>query len=252
MLNRLLCLLNLQKKIHTIEPDKATLKKFRKRYANFRKLLDANANLAELMADIEVKLSGNTLFGTVYINKMTEKALYLTKRMVTSLQIMSSGKHLKLTHSIEQIKSNLSDILGEQKYKSTCSEITFPLSALDLSFIDCVGGKSANLGEMANKARVPVPRGFAITTNAYHIFMQHQNLENIILEKLKDFNIEQRDELLNVLQEIRELIENAPLPPELELAFDQAWDNCFAKDDIKIAVRSSALGTVNTITMHPQ
>lgn len=46
-----------------VQTDKAVVKGFRKRYARFRKLLDANATLADLMADLEMKLSGKSLFG---------------------------------------------------------------------------------------------------------------------------------------------------------------------------------------------
>ncbi len=241
MPNRLLRFFKRDKQDKALEPDKKTLKTFKKRYAHFRKLLDANAKLAELMADMDVKLNGNTLFGFVYINQAVNKALYLTKRMATNLQGMNPVKHSGLTDALENIEKKLALTLVSEESKNTCTEFTFPLSEINLSFVDCVGGKSANLGEMLTKAKVPVPKGFAISISAYHAFMQHDNLEKILLQKLDCLNIDNREELVEILQDVRNTIEKAPLPPELEEAIYKAWDKCFEDKNIKIAVRSSAL-----------
>ena len=40
----------------------------------------------------------------------------------------------------------------------------------DLSMVNRVGGKCASLGELM-KAQIPVPPGFAITTDAYEQFL---------------------------------------------------------------------------------
>ena len=41
--------------------------------------------------------------------------------------------------------------------------------------VDKVGGKNANLGEMINKTKVPVPSGFAITAEAYRYYIKENN-----------------------------------------------------------------------------
>ena len=58
MFSKLRAILGLNKKREILEKDKAVVKSFRKRYAHFRKMLDANAALAELMADLEIKWHG--------------------------------------------------------------------------------------------------------------------------------------------------------------------------------------------------
>ena len=42
--------------------------------------------------------------------------------------------------------------------------------------IPIVGGKSANLGEMTSKVHVPVPFGFATTSDAYRLFLEKNKL----------------------------------------------------------------------------
>jgi pyruvate,water dikinase len=48
----------------------------------------------------------------------------------------------------------------------TLTPLILPLDAIDASMLSQVGGKAANLGELA-RAGLPVPPGFCITTTAY-------------------------------------------------------------------------------------
>jgi len=57
--------------------------------------------------------------------------------------------------------------------------------------VPLVGGKSASLGEMTSKTKVPVPYGFALTADAYRLFVKENKLEEKIattLSRLKDPN----------------------------------------------------------------
>jgi len=40
--------------------------------------------------------------------------------------------------------------------------------------VPLVGGKSASLGEMTSKTKVPVPYGFALTAEAYRLFLKER------------------------------------------------------------------------------
>jgi len=46
------------------------------------------------------------------------------------------------------------------------SDYVLPFEACDLTMVNKVGGKCASLGELL-KAQIPVPPGYAITTDAY-------------------------------------------------------------------------------------
>ena len=54
----------------------------------------------------------------------------------------------------------------------------------DLSMVQKVGGKCASLGELM-KARIPVPPGFAITTDAYELFLDENGLTQEVTARLK-------------------------------------------------------------------
>ena len=46
--------------------------------------------------------------------------------------------------------------------------------------IPLVGGKCANLGELAGKIGVPVPNGFAVSANAYKVFLKTTKADKMI------------------------------------------------------------------------
>ena len=224
-----------------LREDKAVVKVFRKRYARFRKLLDANASLAEMMADLEEKLSGNSLFGLMYVRHTAQQSISLARRMAKSLDAMNPGKYAALEKRIDVIESELTAVVGQQEdCLGQCRRLILGFNEVNLSMVDWVGGKCANLGEMLNMAEIPVPRGFAVTVTAFQRFMAHEGLEKDVQKLLTRVKADNRDELSSILEELRARVESAPLPEELVQALDEAMRAVFGSEDIRLAVRSSA------------
>ena len=220
----------------------AAVKAFRKRYARFRKLLDANAALGALMANMERKRSGKFLFGSVYLRGAVKSSLDLTRRMVVSLQKMRAARYDGLSAAFERIEARLLPFLPQEQ--ATFDEsvpLTYDIRQTHAGMVDIVGGKCASLGEMSSRAGVLVPRGFAVTLRAFHLFMAHDGLHARIIERLGKAEPEQREEFSGILGEIRALIEATPLPVELAQAFEAALTQSFGSEDVRLAVRSSAL-----------
>lgn len=107
-----------------------------------------------------------------------------------------------------------------------------------------VGGKSASLGEMVQKTRVPVPYGFATTASAYRHFIKEAGLKDKIakvLEELKDPN--DTKTLQKVGKTIRSLIVSAKMPKDLEEEIRSAYRELSKRLNEErpfVAVRSSA------------
>ncbi|WP_066288150.1 phosphoenolpyruvate synthase [Arthrobacter sp. B6] len=120
-------------------------------------------------------------------------------------------------------------------------------SEIGLQDLGRVGGKNASLGEMVQNlasAGVKVPDGFATTADAYRRFLAHSKLEQTIEELLIGLDVENVADLAIRGREIRALVRNAPLPPELEAAISSSYDILVGKHGgpgpISWAVRSSA------------
>jgi len=112
----------------------------------------------------------------------------------------------------------------------------------DLDDIPIVGGKNASLGELL-KAGIPVPPGFAVTTNAYNLFLEQGKIKNEIFKILKD--TESADVVSGeaASKTIRELIEDTSVGDELEDYICEFYRRLSKRSHVPavpVAVRSSA------------
>ena len=108
-----------------------------------------------------------------------------------------------------------------------------------------VGGKNANLGEMYNKLAeggVPVPNGFAVTTEGYDYFIKFNNLEEKIHNILKGLDTHNIEDLHKRGEEIRNLIKNGEFSEDLKNEILSAFQKLKEEygEDLTVAVRSSA------------
>ncbi|MBM4136545.1 MAG: phosphoenolpyruvate synthase [Nitrospira sp.] len=109
--------------------------------------------------------------------------------------------------------------------------------------IPLVGGKCANLGELAGKIGVPVPNGFAISAYAYKVFLKKTKADKKIQFLLSDIDTTDMKSLENISEKIRDYIEGQSMPVEIEREILKAYQEfCkqIGKKDVAVAVRSSA------------
>ncbi len=115
---------------------------------------------------------------------------------------------------------------------------------LGMHDVPIVGGKNASLGEMiANLSGlgVHVPGGFATTADAYREFLIDAGLTDKINQTLAALDITDVNQLAATGKQIRQWIIDADLPPQLEAAIRDSYQQ-LAHDgkDATVAVRSSA------------
>ena len=102
--------------------------------------------------------------------------------------------------------------------------------------VDIAGGKGASLGEMTN-AKIPVPPGFVILSNAFEYFLKENNLHLKIQTILKKVNHEDIKKVEKASKEIETMILAGKIPKDLLVEIKDS----FKKLDSKyVAVRSSA------------
>jgi pyruvate, water dikinase len=105
-----------------------------------------------------------------------------------------------------------------------------------------VGGKCSSLGTLID-AGLPVPPGFAITTDAYETLRSHADLRASVHELLGGIDLRDAVGLQEASREVRRLIEAVPLPDDvvaaIRVGYAQLCDRC-QLEDVPVAVRSSA------------
>ena len=116
---------------------------------------------------------------------------------------------------------------------------------------DLVGGKNANLGEMMNNLSefgINIPDGFIITSHAYDLFLNYNNITNKINDIINGTNVDNISELCKNSKLIRNLFYESSFPPILEelilLNYNQLSLSSSSFDsadvaDVDVAVRSS-------------
>jgi len=108
-----------------------------------------------------------------------------------------------------------------------------------------VGGKNASLGEMMGAlavAGVRVPEGFATTADAFRRFLAANDLEGRIADRLRSLDPDNVEALSACGRDIRNWIEEARFPDELEHEIIIAYQELVSKysSETSFAVRSSA------------
>lgn len=117
---------------------------------------------------------------------------------------------------------------------------------LKLTDVPQVGGKNASLGEMLQVLTplgIQVPNGFATTSEGYFYFLESNKLLPVMQEKLSALDPTNVAQLEKVSEEIRNLMVQGELPPDLEeeirVAYRQLCREA-GEENLAVAVRSSA------------
>ncbi len=105
-----------------------------------------------------------------------------------------------------------------------------------------VGGKCANLGELRSIG-IPVPDGFAITTQAYIKLIQATDIDDsidVIMENLQK-DLSDTDRISEASKRIRSIVEQAKIPEEISGEIKKAYNELMGKEKFirAAAVRSS-------------
>ncbi len=222
---------------------------FRFKYTLFKELLAANSELFNILADMEQKLKGNHIFGASYIKNQVIRSMIQVFKMVKNLNVLSGNKYPQLYQVLDKINQEIKSVITEKK------ELEPPFYVIPYTDIlkkdaDFVGGKSANLGEIQNSLKMPVPEGFAITAKAFNTFLDSNNLREEIQKRKNLIDVDDANHialLSRLSHEIVDLIKSKPIPDEIMAdmtkAFEALWKTpASSPDDVRVAMRSSAIG----------
>lgn len=118
---------------------------------------------------------------------------------------------------------------------------TTTLDAIDAESIAVVGAKGANLGELT-RAKLPIPRAFCITTEAYETFVVANSLLDLVVNELAGLDYEDAAEIARRAANIRDMFVGAQTPKDIDSAIRRAYVQLESDlgADVAVCVRSSA------------
>lgn len=211
---------------------------FQNRYQLFRRLLTANNNALQAMAELERMYYGNSSYRMSQINSKVTTIQINVYKMVNSLLEMAEGKYTRLEDILDEISHNLELILNEKPERQQ-GPFIMPLSEVSLEERELVGEKMARLGEVG-RLGLPVPTGFVLTASGTRKFL-HAKLIDEINRQLQIIDLENLDVLYAGCHTMQKLVCDTTIPPFLMKEINASFDRFFKKDQ-KISTRSSALG----------
>ena len=216
---------------------------FRVLFADFKKSLELNNQILDLIADANDKLSGDYVYDEQYIHTICRQLSGLVRELIVIIDHLTGQKYPALFTSFHDIEEEIAAIL---KGTILCpvNEYILPYTAVSREIIDAVGGKNAHLAEIGSLLDLQIPAGFAITTAAFSAFWKENNLEESVTLIKRQWHLGDLS-LEDAARNIRQAILHATLPAKLEQEIIRA-----AKEIVNsknhttscFAVRSSALG----------
>lgn len=216
------------------------VKELKLRYFQFRDLLSANNELLEIITALEARLNDGNRCGSRYVREQALRALTAAHRMISCLDAISQGRYLAAGRAYEKIQRRISACLyvgGKDEAKDVW---VVPLSGLTRSSAWLAGNKMANLGEIANAARLAVPSAFVVTTLAHERFLEaaHAADGGLFLKAP-----EQGEGLEDFAARARKSVLDTPVPPEVAKSILEACRSLAKKGSSPpaVSVRSSAI-----------
>jgi pyruvate, water dikinase len=127
----------------------------------------------------------------------------------------------------------------------TMHDLIISFDQLRIQDVGKVGGKNASLGEMyqqLNPLGIHIPNGFAVTAEAYRLFLIENHLEKFISDSLAQLDQSTFSNLREVSQKIRNKMLSGQIPEklidEIRVAYRKLCRE--AGRELDVAVRSSA------------
>lgn len=207
----------------------------RRKYQYFRDLLAQDRHCLEKMAEIEEIHYRGLPCDYAHIAGKCRELVHEVELMLKSLIAMHPLRYRALRDYLHKVAFYLELALSLDPPASS------PPYTLNLSLEHCtqelVGGKAMHLAWIKAKG-FPVPAGFCITSRAYNLFLEANNLRPSINQILSRICLH-LDSLHQRSRELQELIMQAEVPEEV---LQEVQEGLTAFQGRKLALRSSAYG----------
>ncbi len=213
-------------------------------FAEFKKSLELNNQILDLIADANDKLSGDYIFDGRYIQHTCRKLADLVRQLIVTINHLTEQKYAALYNSFHRIDEEIEALL-QGRVLSQVKENILPYSGITRELTDSVGGKNAHIAEIGSRLNQRIPDGFAITTEAFSLFLDANSIRKKILS-LQQSRHRQEISVEEASRRIQRLIQEAEVPSQLQMEILAAAEALIkrqrAEKSACFAVRSSALG----------
>jgi len=208
---------------------------FKELFDRFREVLDKNNKALEVITDMGDTLGGDYLFDIQYVRKSYAALYSAMEGSLNSIDSLTRNRYPRLRGSFLSIDERIRHVVEETISRSNDLVVFYEEVSGDR--VRDIGGKNANLAEVRNAVKLGVPPAFAVTTQAFNVFMGHNRIFDKV--QLPPDNAPLSKASLN---ELHELVLHGDIPPDLKKTIEKALSRIKSqcKGKCTLAVRSSA------------
>ncbi len=214
----------------------------REKYESFKALLEHDKAAHDLMAVLEDIYYTPKKCDFQAVVKTYELFSRSVSNMVEELLKMCPSSYWELRSYFKKFDFYVRFMLAPEEFEFS-PPFVINFDEIPSSSEKIVGKKAFALSFVNRKLHLPAPNGFVITTNAFHYFMELNDLQEKINEKLADLDISDLSSLKNSAAEMERLILDAVVPEDIEYAISGAL-HTLEKDNgsnLRFALRSSSV-----------
>ncbi len=235
----------------------APAKYLRETYQAFRKLLEYDHQSHEMLSWLERlyhERKGVDFYAAI---RGYNRLSYAVSKMVELLDTMAPRSSRKLLPIYCKTDSSIRASALSFEEPDPSSPYVLPLDQMAKGSENLAGSKATRLGRIGSELHLPVPRGFAITTSAFHGFCEANQIKPKIEAALADLDADSPSSLEKTSTRLTSLVLDGFLPPELREAISDASARLTSDDGspgavTRWAARSSAVGEDSALSFAGQ
>jgi pyruvate,water dikinase len=203
-------------------------------FVRFKAVLAANNRALEAITDLGEKFGGEYLFDINYTKSAYTELYTAISEALKNFNILTGNTFPVLGEVLDRIDRQVQRVITETGQEAGPFFVSYPKITWDLA--EEVGGKNYHLALIGNDLKIKTPKAFAITTNAFDLFMEHNHLE----ERLQA--LPGSEDLKKDLTDLRQEIMAGSIPNEIASELTAAVRKLTGRYSRKqaVAVRSSA------------
>lgn len=219
----------------------ARVSSFKLMHTEFRKLLKANNDFLENISVMEDELAVARNFDTSKFLRRSVTSVISVHHLINSINAIAPEKYGKLDPVYNGIAAEI-DAALKQLTTETPAALIIDGADIDINSAGVAGSKTANLYSIRGKLGLPVPDGFAVTTEACRLFFNEAGLMSLVQMTLTSSLLQDEDHV-ELIGEIQERIRRADVPEAIARALYDGYDRLAARTgrQPRLAVRSSAI-----------
>jgi pyruvate,water dikinase len=186
----------------------------RLKYEAFKELLRHDKRSLELITDLEEVFYQGASVDWARVESLLRALRWSVGSLIRALVAMQPAAYHDLEEQFHRLESSL--LAAAALPEGDCR----PPYTLTLGEAgeapNLAGGKAHALGRILRETDLPVPEGFVVTTRAFFLFLEHNDLRRRLDELLAQVRLDDWERLIDLCREMRGMIRDGKIPPQVQ------------------------------------